>query len=121
MTTQTEEKWEKVRELLKETWLFLNLSNTKSNLESLLDSQTNKVISLFRHVIEEARKEDTERIKKVRSKWFVDGDDDEVIYLADLDNEFPELSFSPSEEKCNCHYQCGCDKGKCNCYSTEEK
>ncbi|MFA5036143.1 MAG: hypothetical protein WC479_03110 [Candidatus Izemoplasmatales bacterium] len=21
------------------------------------------------------------------------------------------------EEKCNCHYQCGCDKGECNCYS----
>ena len=21
------------------------------------------------------------------------------------------------EEKCNCHYQCGCNKGECNCYS----
>lgn len=26
----------------------------------------------------------------------------------------------PTTKKCNCHYQCGCDKGKCNCYKLKQ-
>lgn len=30
-----------------------------------------------------------------------------------------EEAYATQKQECGCHYQCGCNKGECNCYSLE--
>lgn len=72
--------------------------------------------------VEEREKEMIEAIKSVQPdmphemKGMVDDWDDYATGITDAKNKMLHALKGGEEIKCNCHYQCGCNKGECNCY-----
>ena len=101
----------------------------KAHLDWHEEALTKKVLEHFNEIKDEPKQECTCREPKPYGRgdtmcWHCGKRINPLTNTKEIDEE--DITWKPegywknpdptnTKEKCNCHYQCGCDKGECNC------